>query len=78
MKLRTARAILAVCAIITVSLSLSVAGAAIVWRLARLESRVDAVYAKVEAIEGMLSGTAHPKPVECHTAAERYEASLRR
>ena len=58
MKAGTARTIGAICAIIMVSIAVASLLAGLVWRIARLETKVDAVYAKVEDIEGWIHGTA--------------------
>ncbi len=73
----TARTITSVCAIITVALAVLVAGGGIVWKLSRLETRVDAIYAKVESIEEKLDGTANPQSPKRVAGVERDQESLR-
>lgn len=77
MKPGTYRTIAAVCAIIVAALAVAGIGGGIIYRMARLESRVDEVYAKVESIEGLLNGTADTGDVERGGGTEGIAASVR-
>ncbi len=61
MKADTERTIGVVYKVIIVLIALGTTGGAIVWRLARLETRVDAIYSKVESIERKLDGATNPQ-----------------
>ena len=61
MKADTERTIGVVYKVIIVLIALGTTGGAIVWRLARLETRVDAIYSKVESIERKLDGAKNPQ-----------------
>ena len=74
----TERLVNVVYKIILIGLAILTTGGAIIWRVARLETRVEAIYSKVESIERKLhNGTENQKSNQRFAGIEGDETDIR-